>query len=439
MSRLSSRHVLLACCLFVVILLGGSGALAQSRFAVVAFGGTSLFEIDVQGRPLRTIAVLPSMNVYQVLHANDDVNFLVLGQALATPQTWQILRVSPGGNVTTVVAWNGRAVPIVGPDGSGDYLVTERDATFADTYFMRLRNGTLSTIATAAALTVDGFALDPRTGHLFARGFTPQLAFGYYNVDLQESSVTTVTLPVFNVRNFGIGARAPIFRAAGGYFVDLYAKGTQLVGSVERVDSTGLRTMTSFGAGTYPSDLLLADQRRDPVAFRALVYVPRAGTSRIVSLRADGTSTASSPPLGFPTWHRASMVRIGSRNVVYRRTGPPNDGVVDLHFPHDIGQGYAMAFTLSGMTPGYPVGDGRRIPINPDVLTPPTLAGGLPGFITRTVGRLDGAGRATVRVTMNALGTAVRGIRLWGAAVVLDRQASRGIAHVSDPVLIELR
>lgn len=415
---------------------------AQSTFAVAPFGANTLLEIDLRGRTLRTIATLPSMNVYQLLHANDNRDMLVFGQANSPALTWLLLRVTPAGTLTTVLNTPLLpAVPLIHPDGDGNYLITQRNPTFTDTYFLLLTGGQLTPLAIAVGLTADGFTIDPRDGRILLRGFTPQLVFGYYGFDLRTSAITTLTQPAYNIRNLGIGARAPIFRPAGADFVDLYASGPKLVGAVVRVDGRGLRTVTSFGPYTWPSDVVLADGRAHPVAFRALVYETlQQKSSRIVGLLENGTAVNVSPWItGFTTWQRNTLLRLGGRHVVFQRTAPPNNGTLSVSFPRESGRPYIAAFSLSGVTPGFSLADGRTIPLNPDVLTAVTVSAGLPGLITRNVGKLDATGRTTVNVTLNALGSVVRGTRLWASVVVLDPRASGGIAHISEPTLIELR
>ena len=49
------------------------------------------------------------------------------------------------------------------------------------------------------------------------------------------------------------------------------------------------------------------------------------------------------------------------------------------------------------------------------------------------------AGRAKVKVNTNALGGALKGLRMWAAVLVLDPKAQLGIAQIAGPTLVRYR
>jgi hypothetical protein len=56
--------------------------------------------------------------------------------------------------------------------------------------------------------------------------------------------------------------------------------------------------------------------------------------------------------------------------------------------------------------------------------------------LTGNHGYLSPAGEGVARLNLNPLGRAIRGIRLWAVAVVIDPGAPFGIATISKPVLV---
>ncbi len=435
------QNLLRAAILLTVVAAAGVG---QETFVLTSFQAPySLIEVDVRGRVVGTVAQTPQLTAYQVLHDANNRDYLLLGQTSAAGFPGAVVRVTAAGVVTTIVQSAAiKAPPVMVVDNDGDHLIASRAANGFDTDLLRLRGATLTTVATAVNLAVDGLALDPLSDQLLVRGFTTQpLLFGYYRIDPRNGVVTTFTLPpVWNIRNLGIGARNPLFRGKGGLFIDMFASGTSLVGSVVRLTAeNGLSTMNTFGPYSYPSDITTANGRAHPVAFRGLIYqTVGKNQSSIVALEEDGTARAVSP-IGFPTWQRNTLLRVGSRHLVWRLTAAPNDRTLTLDFPGEAGRPYVVAASVSGVRPGLPVGDGRVIPITPDALTTIALAGGVPGVIDGTVGRLDAQGRATVRIRLNAIAPAIRGARIWFAAAVLDPAASRGFAQIVGPSVLTIR
>jgi len=442
---MSARTVRSASGLALALAVLAVGLSAQETFVLTSYQTPfQLMEIDVMGRVVATVASTPQLTTYQVLHAANNRDFLMIGQTNVSGWPGAVLRVDRSGRVSTLVQTTViPAASIMVADVNGDHIIAARAANFLDTDLLRLRGSTLTTLATAINLAVDGLAVDPDTDQLLVRGFTTNpLVFGYYRVDPRTGAVTTFTLPpVWNVRNLGIGARNPLFRGRGGHFVDMFASGASLVGAVVRVTAThGLTTMNTFGSYAYPSDITTAGGRAHPVAFRGLVYQTVGKyQSSIVSLAEDGTALAVAAITAFPTWQRNTLLRVGSRHLAWKQTAAPNDRTLTLSFPGEGRRPYVVGLSLSGVRPAFPLGDGRVFPIVLDALTAVAFAGGIPGVVEHTVGLLDAQGAATVKVNLNALGGSVKGVRVWVAAAVLDPAASRGVAHVVGPDVLTMR
>ena len=83
--------------------------------------------------------------------------------------------------------------------------------------------------------------------------------------------------------------------------------------------------------------------------------------------------------------------------------------------------------------------DGRVIGLFPDTLTRLSLSGGIPGILERTVGFLDLFGRAAVKVDVNPLGNAIKGLRVWACALVIDASAPSGVAAIAGPTILTIR
>ncbi|MBN2490773.1 MAG: hypothetical protein JXQ29_07995 [Planctomycetes bacterium] len=126
------------------------------------------------------------------------------------------------------------------------------------------------------------------------------------------------------------------------------------------------------------------------------------------------------------------------RNLSAHQTSAPNNRILIVSFPADWGKSYVVAFSFSGYTPGIPLPDGRTIPLTPDALTALTVQQALPPLLRHNQGQLAANGGAQVTLDLNALGSAVSGLRLWAVAVTLDPSAPFGISQISRPFLMVL-
>jgi hypothetical protein len=110
-----------------------------------------------------------------------------------------------------------------------------------------------------------------------------------------------------------------------------------------------------------------------------------------------------------------------------------------VSFPGEGGRAYVAALSATGIRPGPALPDGRVIPLIVDGLVSQCVNGGLPGILENTVGVLSPTGQARVKVHVNRFGAALRGARLWAAALLLDAKAPSGIAAVVGPLLLTVK
>jgi hypothetical protein len=114
----------------------------------------------------------------------------------------------------------------------------------------------------------------------------------------------------------------------------------------------------------------------------------------------------------------------------------PNQWRFDLSFPGEAGNGYALALSSTGFTPGIPV-DSRVIPLVPDFITLVSLAGGLFPLLQGNIGVLDANDRGTATLDLSAFG-GLTGFRLWAVAVTLNGGAPSGIQTIARPIIVVL-
>ena len=68
-----------------------------------------------------------------------------------------------------------------------------------------------------------------------------------------------------------------------------------------------------------------------------------------------------------------------------------------------------------------------------------SVQGGIGTALSGTLGRLDAFGRARVVVDTNALGSALKGVRLWAVALLLDPASSAGFSHIVGPTVLNIK
>lgn len=202
-------------------------------------------------------------------------------------------------------------------------------------------------------------------------------------------------------------------------------------------DATGAMRKVAFGSINAASAVARASDRAWPVRYRIIGY--ESYNPALLSLDANGTVLTSVQVALTDIITGSPLVRLSGDPLNVRVVTPPNDRALELAFPYDGGRAYAVGLSLRGAAALTSLPDGRPLPIVPDAFTVATLNDRLAPLVTGATGLLDASGRATVPIRANALGAAVRGRTIWATAIVLDPAAPSGVAHVTDPVRVELR
>jgi len=152
------------------------------------------------------------------------------------------------------------------------------------------------------------------------------------------------------------------------------------------------------------------------------------GENRVAPiLHLDGQGKILGTIYNGPSVNNSCMVVEDEHNLWGLNTPSPGGNLnVSVRFANHPGKPYVAAVSLSSR-PGIPV-DSRTIPVNPDAL----FAAGfqLPQIFVNFVGLLDAGGRATPYIVIPKQ-AALRGIRLFLAAVVIDPSAPSSIAQIS--------
>ena len=129
--------------------------------------------------------------------------------------------------------------------------------------------------------------------------------------------------------------------------------------------------------------------------------------------------------------------------ILYRRnifSVSQGKGVWDIGIlvPEDAGAPYVLGVSATGVRPGLPLNDGRRINLTPDTLTVVGLTTGLAPFLTGTAGNLNAKGLGAARLDLSLLGPAANGVLLYFEVLTLDPRAPNGIKTITDPHVIEV-
>ena len=322
-------------------------------------------------------------------------------------------------------------------DGDGAWLVLNNAGSAISV--MTLQGNQLVQRCAAANLWGWAAAFHPASGQILVRGTSrgsPQY-FGYFLIDPATGLWTSFnTVPILaSMSSWGFGAREPLYDAGFDGFWDLNFDLTVSTTSVFRVrQGSGMNTLATLPSLFRPADLVHASSRDVRYPFRALLEMPWQQVFSIYDLDRRGQATfVSTLPGVAPLSSLSTLVRRGSRHLAWTLNPAPHTRQLRLSFPGEIGRPYVVGFTLSGVHPGIPLPDGRTIPVNVDPLTLLSVSGGIPGILTRTVGTLDVSGAATVTIDTTLVSPVLKGMRILGAAVVLDPSAPSGIAHVVGP------
>jgi len=123
------------------------------------------------------------------------------------------------------------------------------------------------------------------------------------------------------------------------------------------------------------------------------------------------------------------------RNTQSIKVGP-RKWDIHLSAPGHPGHPYVVAASISGVRPGVPLPDGRRVNLLVDPVTMATVNNLIRPVWDSGPGVLNALGQA--RATLDLTGFGRLGIPLWVAWVVLDPKAPTGIALVPDTYVMRI-
>ena len=121
------------------------------------------------------------------------------------------------------------------------------------------------------------------------------------------------------------------------------------------------------------------------------------------------------------------------RNLSSVRTGRGRWSL-QISIQEDPGLPYLIAPSLTGVRPGLPLADGRKINLTIDNLTVLAVQFGAAPFLTGIRGSLNAQGLGVAQLNLSSLGSAVNGIRFYFDVVTLDPSAPLGIKTIADPI-----
>lgn len=438
------RITLSALLLASLVAIAAAPAGAQPEFYyVVQYSrhvASEVYLIDRYGAILMVAARLPLTHI-PVSLVQDEANsgFYILGNSLGTPHHGFVHHVDANGIHTTINAsapWSAFPAHML-RDGDGRWLVLDNDVLTPGIMVYDFRGRSLTSISFAPNLSAWAAAIHPPSGQILIRGSTktPPLEFGYFFVDPNTGAWTRVATSSTLVYT-GVGSREPVYDASFDGFWDNPLDFNSRSGMVLRVNRQFGLTTFARHPGLVPVSLEPGSGRGFARPFRALMtptlMTPPAPFTLFAMDRAGALTTLGTLPGSGNLWPRSDLLRHESRHLTWFMNRAPHDRTLALSFPREPGRPYVAGLSMHGASPGVPLPDGRTLPLNPDPITALSVQGGIPGILSGTVGVLDRYGCASVRVDVGPFAKALRGMRFVAAAVILDPQASSGIAIVSD-------
>lgn len=334
-----------------------------------------------------------------------------------------------GGHVLQIDLTNGSAMTVasglgkvwgVKLDANGDYLVSTY--TRPSKLLRVKRDG--SSVTTVLTVT-------------YAPIFEQDITTGDYLLTHASSQVLRYSPDFQTIRNTFASVGYSYEMASDPHQPMIYVASSRLYAIDTNTEL--LTTLNSTGVGPGLTGRALQTDRA-PDSGGGVVY---AGTHVISNtssamLRTDRTGTVLGTAFLSTGGTFVGATFDGSMNLGGQLINAPNDRHLIASFPTEAGRPYVVAMSVAGCFPGFPLPDGRRVPINPDSVTAVTTTQMLPPFITGNIGVLGPRGNAAVQLNLNTLGNAISGVRLWAVAVTLDPNAPLGISTISKPYLVVL-
>lgn len=422
--RAMTSTLRLACALLLLLASNGSFVVSQplGTDLFVAASGGNLLRLS----PGKATQVVGSFTVNQYLNMitmdADNYHVVALDIAAGPASSNRLVRIDPViGEITTTI-WAGppltRQVSWIEVDADGDYIVSHPGSTTDANQLLKVQRDGLGVTTLYQGMTgsfFNAFAVDRATGDWVVVDHTNKRV-----VIIDRATRTVRTTAAVGQSLYGI------VQDPTGTAMYLATSGRSFLAFDP---STG--AVSTLGTLTHFPNAIAVD--RAPHANGALIFMPHSGEIHAYTRSGVNTGrvgTAASLAYGL-TFDR-------SRNLSATLLGVPNDRLVHVSFPNAPGAPFAFALSASGDAPGLPLADGRAVPLVRDPLFDVTAGGALYPVLFGNHGTLNAAGDAYVRFNASALGASVRGLRLWGAALTLDRTASTGIGEISAPMLFVL-
>jgi hypothetical protein len=386
-------------CTFLVALSMAAPARAQAApgdwiVATFGFPGGSIHSIAPStGVATRLAGSGPETLFFNALiHHPDNRDFL---GAFYEPEV--LARVVPNGPVTTVAPL-GRVTTSIALDEDGTVVATI-SLDQGGGHLVRANLDThVTTLIAAVPVRLNAVGIDGDTGDWIVGSYDRNVPDGLVlRIDRSTRAVSTIATGVVAVTAVGWERSSGDFLVANG-------------GSIVRVTRGG-------SVAPFAGPLAANELRIDPENGNVLV----GGLDQLTLLSPAGAviTTRTPPPL-FVT----GVELFGSREV--SGAGSLRSGSsyrVDFAFPGSPNSSYVAALSLAPR-PGFPLPDGRVIPLALDPLFVLSL-GGLPGITTGFAGRLDAQGRAQGTIALPPGFPA--GVRVFASAVALNPALPSGL------------
>lgn len=389
---------------------------------------------------------LISGSAVQVIDGAGNVTTLIdnQGTAYAVTMDWDntnvlygdttgdgFFRIDPATNAVTTILidpnlFNTPTQIEVNQDG--DYIIAGDGTAGYGLY--KLSGSTLSTIMTTLTSSLPGtftggMVIDVDTGEYVAQLYGGTTGpHPLVSIHPTTGAITTIaaTISTLGAPRFSF-CQDP---ATSDFWVGV---NDSTSGYLYNVSRAGLSTLVATSTDRFAFNVLEAD--RAGAASPRLVhnyisnlYYTDLTTFQTTSIAINGSARS---PRGTSILNRRELqtVRVGTRKW-------------DLlfSFPNNPSTGYVAAITLSGVRPGLPLADGRRILLNLDALTIPSIQGLLAPLFNPGPLTLDANGTARGSLDLSAIPTL--GFTLHINAIVLDPSAPLGVAIVADPIPLRI-
>jgi len=370
-----------------------------------------LYRLDYRGR-ITTISTGSSNAIYAIATDKDNANILV-GHG-----NGRIAVLDPGTGAVVRVLWAGPPLTRIGDfcvDLTGDVVLIGSASGTPGVFRIRADGGRMDTLHARGLQMPYWILLDQMTGQFYLSEFG--IAQGrLFRMSRDGSQLWKLyEAPMVNCLD------AVQDHTDGSLILNL-SPGPALM----RISSSGIPTLISTnvapGRGiAFDRD---AGQGQLVVASTSLYRLQRGG------------KTVTTLPVA-PGWLTTSMCFEHDRNLVTERAASPNLWRFHLCFPGEGGRSYTLGLSLTGFTPGIPVGH-RVIPLIPDDLLALTLSGSLGAAFQGNIGFLDTGARATATLDLRTFPGGLTGLKVWAAAVTIDAAAPSGLATISKPHIILL-